>query len=43
MAIKDAVAKNTHPSLATLSRQLDYIELQGRLDARTLADAMRLP
>jgi hypothetical protein len=39
MAIKDAVAKNTHPSLATLSRQLDYIELQGRLDARTLADA----
>jgi hypothetical protein len=43
MAIKDAVKKSAHPSLATLSRQLDYIELQGRLDARTLADAMRLP
>jgi hypothetical protein len=43
MAVKDAVRKNAHPSLETLSRQLDYIELQGRLDARTLADAMRLP
>jgi len=43
MALKDAVRKNGHPSLEALSRQLDYIELQGRLDARTLADAMRLP
>jgi hypothetical protein len=43
MAVKDAVRKNGHPSLATLSKQLDYIELQGRLNARTLADAMRIP
>jgi hypothetical protein len=43
MAVKDAVRQNAHPSLATLSKQVDYIELQGRLDARTLADAMRLP
>lgn len=43
MAAKEAVRKNGHPSLGTLSKQLDYIELQGRLDARTLADAMRIP
>lgn len=43
MALKGAVQRNGHPSLEALSRQLDYIEAQGRLDARTLADAMRLP
>jgi hypothetical protein len=42
-AVKDAIRRSAHPSLATLSKQIDYIELQGRLDARTLADAMRIP
>lgn len=42
MAVKAAVQKNAHPSLGTLSKQLDYIEREGRLDARTLADAMRI-
>jgi hypothetical protein len=41
-ALKKAVEESGHPSLATLRRQIDHIESQGLLDARTLADAMRL-
>lgn len=41
-ALVQAARKNTHPSLDPLRRQLRYIEVEGRLDARTLADAFRL-
>ncbi len=40
--LKDAVIRNAHPSLDLLKTQLVYIESQGRLNARTLADALRM-
>ncbi len=40
-AIRKAMQSNGHPSLDPLRRQLAYIEGEGRLDARTLADAFR--
>jgi hypothetical protein len=40
-AIQKAAQSNGHPSLDSLRRQLAYIEGEGRLDARTLADAFR--
>jgi hypothetical protein len=42
LALRDAVRASGHPSLDLLRRQLDYIVSQSRLDARTLADAMRM-
>ncbi|MBK9262665.1 MAG: hypothetical protein IPM54_23045 [Polyangiaceae bacterium] len=41
LALKRAMQYNTHPSLDPLRRQMAYIEAQGRLDVRTLADAFR--
>lgn len=37
-----AAKQNGHPSLDPLRRQIAYVEAEGRLDARTLADAFRL-
>jgi len=37
-----AVRKNGHISLEPLKRQLDYLETENKLDARSLADAFRL-
>lgn len=39
--LKEAVVRNGHPSLTVLRGQLEYIEIQGTLNARTLADAWR--
>lgn len=41
VALKRAMQSNLHPSLEPLRKQLAFIEAQGRLDARTLADAFR--
>lgn len=41
--LRDAVAKSPHASLDPLRRRLAYLEQQAELDARTVADAMRLP
>jgi hypothetical protein len=41
VALKRAMQGNTHPSLDPLRKQIAYIEAEGRLDARTLADAFR--
>lgn len=40
--LKEAVLRNGHSSLELLRGQLEYIEGQGRLNARTLADALRM-
>jgi hypothetical protein len=40
-ALDRAVQQNPHPSLDTLRRQIAYIKGEGKLDARTLADAFR--
>jgi hypothetical protein len=41
VALKRAMQYNTHPSLDLLRKQMALIEAEGRLDARTLADAFR--
>jgi hypothetical protein len=41
-ALQAAFKESGHPSLASFRRRLDYIESQSRLDATTLADAMRM-
>lgn len=41
VALERAIQQNPHPSLDTLRRQIAYIKGEGRLDARTLADAFR--
>jgi hypothetical protein len=41
VALKRAMQYNTHPSLDQLRKQMAHIEAEGRLDARTLADAFR--
>jgi len=41
-ALAAAVRRNNHFSLEVLKKQLAYIEMEGRLDARTLADAFRI-
>ncbi|MDC3953040.1 hypothetical protein [Polyangium jinanense] len=41
-ALVDATRGNPDPSLDPLRKQLAYIEAEGRLDARTLADAFRM-
>lgn len=41
IALDRAIQQNPHPSLDTLRRQIAYIKGEGRLDARTLADAFR--
>ncbi|MRG93842.1 hypothetical protein [Polyangium spumosum] len=38
----EATRRNPDPSLDLLRKQLAYIEAEGRLDARTLADAFRM-
>lgn len=40
--LRAAVAKNPHASLDPLRHSLAYLEQQGELNARTVADAMRL-
>lgn len=42
IALTEAARRCGHPSLSLLLRQLDAIEAQGALNARTLADAMRM-
>lgn len=41
VALKRAMQSNLDPSLEPLRKQLAFIEAQGHLDARTLADAFR--
>lgn len=41
VALEKAIQSNPHPSLDPLRRQIAYIKAEGRLDARTLADAFR--
>jgi len=41
VALRRAMQSNPDPSLEPLRKQLAFIEAQGRLDARTLADAFR--
>jgi hypothetical protein len=41
VALDRAIQSNPHPSLEPLRRQIAYIKAEGRLDARTLADALR--
>jgi hypothetical protein len=41
VALDRAIQQNRHPSLDTLRRQIAFIKNEGRLDARTLADAFR--
>ncbi len=41
-ALREAVDRNRHPSLDRVRRCLLYIEAQGHLDPRTLADGLRL-
>ncbi|MDI1442906.1 hypothetical protein [Polyangium sp. 6x1] len=41
-ALVEATRGNPDPSLDPLRKQLAYIEAEGRLDARTLADAFRM-
>jgi hypothetical protein len=40
-ALDRAIQTNRHPSLEPLRRQIAYIKAEGKLDARTLADAFR--
>ena len=40
-ALKEAVDRESHPSLDRIRRCLGYIEAQGHLDPRTLADGLR--
>lgn len=40
VALDRAIQSNPHPSLEPLRRQIAYIKAEGRLDARTLADAL---
>jgi hypothetical protein len=42
MKISEAARRNNHYSLELLRKQLAYIEAEGRLDARTVADAFRM-
>jgi len=41
VALDRAIQQNPHPSLDTLRRQIAFIKNEGKLDARTLADAFR--
>ena len=41
-ALREAVERNGHPSLDRVRRCLSYIEAQGQLDPRTLADGLRI-
>ena len=41
VALDTAIQSNAHPSLDPLRRQIAYIKAEGRLDARTVADALR--
>jgi hypothetical protein len=41
-ALHVAIDRNRHPSLERVRRCLLYIEAQGHLDPRTLADGLRL-
>lgn len=41
VALDQAIQANPHPSLDPLRRQLAFIKAEGKLDARTLADAFR--
>lgn len=41
-ALREAVERNGHTSLDRVRRCLSYIEAQGHLDPRTLADGLRI-